>query len=60
MIKLGSIKYYALIELGQKLNNSDYKNLGLEHLDRLSFEVQQKIKEIKNNKDEQKWLAIET
>ena len=49
MIEFGSIEYYALIELRDTLNERHYQNLGLEHLDRLRFEVTQKIEQIKNN-----------
>jgi hypothetical protein len=46
MIKVGSIEYYALIDLRDNLNKREYNSLGLLNLDRLKFEVQQTIDSI--------------
>lgn len=49
-MQFGSIEYYALLELRDRLNKSEYAGLGLQNLDRLRFEVDAKIESIHKDK----------
>ena len=46
MIKFGSVEYFRLIYLRDKLGIEDYNKLDLLYLDKLKMEIEIKIKQI--------------
>ena len=49
-IKIGSIEYFSLLGLQDKLRSSQYDKFDLITLDKLRYEVELKIKEIEKIK----------
>ncbi len=46
MIKFGDIAYFTLLDLQDKLRYRDYGKLGLDNLDSLRKEIDDKVKQI--------------